>query len=218
MRKIPAPIATDKTKIQKIAFESVEKLREGAVIVVAVENSYVAIVDPCCKEGLETFNSIKNFSEDTFYPVFVNAIEDLTGFVVPIGDTERLIASKFWPGLVNIEFKGNRVMPHNLGAQSTPKSVVARIPKNPLVNAISALIGPIIYTSLMDEAGQPIKSLAELTPRLRKLITFAIDSGEIKSFKKSTVVSCIGDKPTVIRSGSIPSWKIKKIVPNLQDL
>lgn len=217
MRKIPAPIGTDKTEIQKIAFNSVEKLRDGAVIVVAVENSYVAIVDPCCKEGLETFNSIKNYSQDTFYPVFINAIEDLTGFVAPIGDTERLISSKFWPGLLNIEFKGNRVMPHNLGALSTPESVVARKPKNPLVNAITVLIGPIIYTPLMAEAGQPIKSLDELTPRLRKLITLAIDSGEIKSFKKSTLVSCTGDKPTVIRSGSIPSWKIRKIVPNLQE-
>lgn len=217
MRKIPAPIGTDKTEIQKIAFSSVEKLRDGAVIVVAVENSYVAIVDPCCKEGLETFNSIKNYSQDTFYPVFINAIEDLTGFVAPIGDTERLISSKFWPGLLNIEFKGNRVMPHNLGALSTPESVVARKPKNPLVNAITVLIGPIIYTPLMAEAGQPIKSLDELTPRLRKLITLAIDSGEIKSFKKSTLVSCTGDKPTVIRSGSIPSWKIRKIVPNLQE-
>lgn len=217
MRKILAPQATEKTKIQKVAFSSVEKLREGAVLVVAVENSYVAIVDPASEEGLETFKSIKEYGEDIFYPVFINAIEDLAGFVAPIGDTERLIASKFWPGLLNIEFKGNRVMPHNLGANSTPETVVARKPKNPLLNAISDLIGPIIYTSLMDEANVPIRNLTELTPRLRKLITLAIDSGDIKSFKKSTLVSCVGKRPKVTRPGSIPSWKIKKIVPDLQE-
>ena len=215
MRTVSAPAANEKTKIQKIAFSSVEKLREGSVIVVAVENSYVALVDPSSEAGLEVFHSIKNFDADTFYPVFVNAIEDLSGFIAPISGTERLIASKFWPGLLNIEFKGNRVMPHNLGAKNTPETVVARKPKNPVINAISELIGPIIYTSLMDGSNKPIKTLAELTPRLRKLITLAIDSGEIKSFKKSTLVSCVQAKPILTRPGSIPSWKIKKVIPEL---
>ncbi|MEI9906741.1 MAG: hypothetical protein WDO06_01515 [Actinomycetota bacterium] len=46
-------------------------------------------------------------------------------------------------------------MPHNLGAENSPASLIARKPKNPLLNEISALIGPIIYTTLLTDSGHP---------------------------------------------------------------
>lgn len=215
MKTIVAPQSTEKTKIQKIAFSTVEKLREGQVIALAVENSYVAIVDPTSDQGLIDFKSLKDHEEDTFYPVFVSTLEDLSGFVGPISSTEKLLASSFWPGLLNLEFKANRVMPHNLGAENAPSSLVARKPKSLLMNAISDLIGPVIYTTLLKEDGKPVKLLSELSPRIKKVISLGINSGEIKSHKKTTLISCRESTPRVVREGSVPSWKIKKVVTSL---
>jgi tRNA A37 threonylcarbamoyladenosine synthetase subunit TsaC/SUA5/YrdC len=212
-----APSATEKTKIQKIAFSAVERLREGSVIAIAVENSYIAMADPTSELGLIEFKSIKEHDGDTFYPLFVNAVEDLLGFVTSISSTEKLLASGFWPGLLNIEFKANRHLPHNLGAENAPATLIARKPKSPLLNTITELIGPIIYTTLMNKSGEPIKNLSELTPRVKKIISLGINSGEIKSHRKTTLISCVGDTPKVARVGSIPSWKVKKIVSNLQE-
>lgn len=216
MRTIVAPTVTEKTKIQKIAFSTVEKLRNGSVIAIAVENSYVAIVDPTTELGLAEFKSIKEHDEDTYYPLFVNAVEDLIGFVTAISSTEKLLASSFWPGLLNIEFKANRHLPHNLGAENSPSTLVARKPKNSLLNTITELMGPIIYTTLLNEFNKPVKNLRELAPRVKKIITLGIDSGDIKSHRKTTLISCAAEIPIVAREGSIPSWKVKKIISNLR--
>jgi len=211
-----APEANQKTKIQKIAFNTVEMLREGAVIVIGVENSYVAIADPTSEFGVVEFRSIKNYDEDYYYPVFVSAVEDLIGFVSIISSTEKLLASSFWPGLLNIEFKAKRELPHNLGAENPPTSLVARKPKNPLLNAITDLMGPVIYTTLLNENGDPIKELNELSPRIKRILTLGINSGNIKSHRKATLISCVGDFPKVVREGAVPNWKVKKIVSSLQ--
>ncbi len=217
MRTILAPASNEKTKIQKIAFSTVEKLRQGEIVGIGVENSYVAIADPTHALGLIEFRKIKEFGEDFYYPVFVSAVEDLMGFVSTISDTEKLLASSFWPGLLNIEFKVNRDIPNNLGAQRPPSSLVARKPKNPLLNAITDLMGPIIYTTLLSDAGDPIKELNELTPRLKKIISLGINSGAIKSHRKTTLISCVNDIPKVVREGAVPVWKVKKIVSTLQE-
>ncbi len=217
MRTILAPPSGDKTKIQKIAFSTVEKLREGAVVAIGVENSYVALTDPMSEIGLDGFKSIKEYDMDYYFPLFVSSVEDLVGFVARISSTEKLLSATFWPGLLNIEFRANRELPHNLGAESAPATLVARKPKNLLLNAITDLMGPIIYTSLMNETGDPIKSLSELPPRIKKIITLGINSGSIKSHRKSTLISCVGDNPKVMREGAIPIWKVKKVVSSLQE-
>jgi len=185
------------------------------VIAIAVENSYVAIVDPTSELGLAEFKSIKDRVEDTFYPLFVNDVEDLVGFVDAISSTEKLIASSFWPGLLNIEFKANRHLPHNLGAENTPATLIARKPKNDLLNVITELMGPLIYTTLLNKSDEPVANLTELTPRVKKLISLGISSGEIKSHKKTTLISCVQEIPKVAREGAIPAWKVKKVVPTL---
>ena len=217
MRTLAAPSSDEKTKIQKIAFDAVEKLREGCVIAIAVENAYVVIADATSDLGLSTFKSIKDYEGDFFYPLFVSGVEDLINFVGSISSTEKLLSSSFWPGLLNIEFKASKHLPHNLGADNTPLTLIARKPKNPLLNAITDLIGPTIYTSLLNDTSEPIKNLKELSPRIKKIIALGINSGEIKSHRKATLVSCVGEIPKLTRAGTIRSWKIKKVVSTLQE-
>jgi tRNA A37 threonylcarbamoyladenosine synthetase subunit TsaC/SUA5/YrdC len=216
VRTIVAPEAVEKTKILKIAFSTVEKFRDGAIVAIAVENSYVALVDPTSEIGLGEFRSIKENAADIFYPLFVNSVEDLIGFVNSISSTEKLLASSFWPGLLNIEFKANVHLPHNLGAINPPLTLIARKPKNPLLNAITELMGPLIYTTLLDKSNKPVKNLSELTPRVKKIITLGINSGDIKSHRKTTLISCAGEIPFLAKEGSIPSWKVKKIISDLR--
>jgi len=154
MKTVLAPKKSEKTKIQKLAFEIVEKLREGGVVVIAIESAYVAIADPACDDGVAAFRSLKDLDVDISFPVFVNEISDLLSYLPEISDRDRLLTASFWPGLLNIEFKTSEVLPCNLGADSTPASVTARKPSNPLLNVVSELMGPVIYTALQDKMGK----------------------------------------------------------------
>jgi tRNA A37 threonylcarbamoyladenosine synthetase subunit TsaC/SUA5/YrdC len=133
-----------------------------------------------------------------------------------ISDRDRLLTASFWPGLLNIEFKSNEVLPCNLGANSNPASVTARKPSNPLLNVVSELMGPVIYTALQDKNGKVLKSLVGLIPANKKIVAIAINSGVIKSTKQTSIVSCVESRPRMVREGSIPAFEIKKVIPSLQ--
>lgn len=216
MKTVLAPKKSEKTKIQKLAFELVEKLREGGVVAIAIESAYVAIADPASSDGVAAFRSLKVLDSDISFPVFVNDVSDLLSYLPEISDRDRLITSAFWPGLLNIEFKTNDVLPCNLGADSTPAFVMARKPSNLLLNVISELMGPVIYTALQDKNGKFLKSLAGLTPANKKLVAIAINSGVIKSTQQTSIVSCVESRPRMVREGSIPACEIKKVIPSLQ--
>ena len=216
MKTVLAPKKSEKTKIQKLAFEIVEKLREGGVVVIAIESAYVAIADPACDDGVAAFRSLKDLDVDISFPVFVNEISDLLSYLPEISDRDRLLTASFWPGLLNIEFKSNEVLPCNLGANSNPASVTARKPSNPLLHVVSELMGPVIYTALQDKNGKVLKSLVGLIPANKKIVAIAINSGVIKSTKQTSIVSCVESRPRMVREGSIPAFEIKKVIPSLQ--
>ncbi|MDP1852267.1 MAG: Sua5/YciO/YrdC/YwlC family protein [Candidatus Planktophila sp.] len=215
MRKILAPKKTEINKLRKLSFELVEILRTGAVLVVAVENSYVAVADPSNPDAGESFRKLKKSDPDIFFPIFISDLGQLIDYVPDIPDSARLLAGFFWPGMLNIELPARDVIPNNLGASIAPTSVMVRSPKNELLNAMSELMGPIIYVSLTDAKGGLLKSLTLLTPENRKCIRVAIDSGTIKLKEKTSIINCIHAKPKMLREGAITFIEAKKLLPSL---
>ena len=218
MRKILAPKKTEVNKLKKLSFELVEILRTGAVLVVAVENSYVAIADPSNPDAGESFRKLKKFDDDIFFPVFISDLGELIDYVPEVPDSARLLASSFWPGMLNIELPTRDVIPNNLGASIAPTSVMVRSPKNALLNAMSELMGPIIYISLTDTRNGLLKSLTLLTPENKKCIKVAIDSGAIKLKEQTSIISCIHTKPKMLREGAITFIEAKKLLPSLSSV
>lgn len=218
MRKILAPKKTEINKLKKLSFELVEILRTGAVLVVAVENSYVAIADPSNPDAGESFRKLKKIDPDIFFPIFISDLGQLIDYVPAVPDNARLLASTFWPGMLNLELSARDVVPNNLGASIAPASVMVRSPKSALLNALSELMGPIIYVSLTDAKGGLLKSLTLLTPENKKCIKVAIDSGTIKSKEQTSIISFVHTKPKMLREGAITFVEAKKQLPSLTSI
>ena len=80
MRKILLPKSSEKLQLQKVAFNLVEKMRNGDLVAFPTENSYVVAADPHNESAVISFRELKGHDPKTIYPVFVNAIEDLQPF------------------------------------------------------------------------------------------------------------------------------------------
>lgn len=218
MRKIKVPTIGEKTKLQKMGFEAIEILRSGQLIICPTENSYVVIADPQSEIGTQAFVTIKGHDLTTTYPVFVNSVDDLIGLVLGINDKARLLVQQFWPGLLNLQFLTRENLPHNFGGESPPDRLIARKPKSPLINVITELMGPVIYSSLMDSSKKPIKDLENLNAAQRKLVTVAFDGGAIKGKKITTIVSSSHNSIQVLREGSISTWELKQLVSDIKEV
>jgi len=192
-------------------------MRNGDLVAFSTENSYVVAADPHNQGAISSFRELKGHDPKTIYPVFVNSIEDLQPFTVDVSDKTRLLTQEFWPGMLNLVLSTRDVPPHNFGGTETPDRLIARKPKNALLNLVTELVGPVIYSSLKDEKGAVIKDLADTSANQRKKISIAIDNGHIKSSKVTTVLNCMNQKLTLEREGSISLWDLKKVVSEIKE-
>lgn len=217
MRKIPLPKPSEKLQLQKAAFDLVERLRNGDLVAFPTENSYVVTVDPQNEGAVSSFRELKGHDPKTIYPVFVNSIEDLQPFTVDVSDKTRLLTQEFWPGMLNLVLSTRDVPPHNFGGTETPDRLIARKPKNVLLNLVTELVGPVIYSSLKDNSGSVVKDLTKMSVLQKKAIAIAIDNGQIRSSKTTTVLTCINQQFKVEREGSISLWELKKVVAEVKE-
>ena len=218
MRKIPLPKSSEKLQLQKVAFDLVEKLRNGDLVVFPTENSYVVIADPQNEDAVNTFRELKGHDPKTIYPVFVNSIEDLQSFTVDVSDKTRLLSQEFWPGMLNLVLSTRVVPPHNFGGTETPDRLIARKPKSVLLNLVTELVGPVIYSALKEDSGPVIKDLTKMSANQKKKVVVAIDNGQIKSSKTTTVLNCMNQKFTLEREGAISLWELKKVVAEIKEI
>lgn len=216
MRKIPLPKSSEKLQLQKVAFDLVEKLRNGDLVVFPTENSYVVIADPQNEDAVNVFRDLKGYDPKTVYPVFVNSIEDLQSFTVDVSDKTRLLTQEFWPGMLNLVLSTRIVPPHNFGGTETPDRLIARKPKNVLLNLVTELVGPVIYSALKEESGLIVKDLAKMSANQKKKVVVAIDNGQIKSSKTTTLLNCMNQQFTLEREGAISLWELKKVVAEIK--
>jgi L-threonylcarbamoyladenylate synthase len=217
LRKILLPKSSEKLQLQKVAFDLVERMRNGDLVAFSTENSYVVAADPHNQGAVSSFRELKGHDPKTIYPVFVNSIEDLQPFTTDVSDKTRLLTQEFWPGMLNLVLSTREVPPHNFGGTDTPDRLIARKPKNALLNLVTELVGPVIYSSLKDEKGAVIKDLANMPATQKKKIAIAIDNGHIKSSKTTTVLNCMNQKLTLEREGSISLWDLKKVVSEIKE-
>jgi L-threonylcarbamoyladenylate synthase len=217
LRKILLPKPSEKLQLQKVAFDLVERLRNGDLVAFPTENSYVVTADPQNESAVSSFRELKGHDPKTIYPVFVNSIEDLQPFTVDVSDKTRLLTQEFWPGLLNLVLSTRDVPPHNFGGTEIPDRLIARKPKNVLLNLVTELVGPVIYSSLKDNSGAVVKDLAKMSVLQKKVIAIAIDNGHIRSSKTTTVLSCVNQQFKVEREGSISLWELKKVVAEVKE-
>ena len=200
-----------------VAFDLVERLRNSDLVAFPTENSYVVAADPQNESAVNSFRELKGHDPKTIYPVFVNSIEDLQPFTVDVSDKTRLLTQEFWPGMLNLVLSTRDVPPHNFGGTETPDRLIARKPKNVLLNLVTELVGPLIYSSLKDNSGAVVKDLVGMSVLQKKVIAIAIDDGQIKSSKMTTVLNCINQQFKVEREGSISLWELKKVVSDIKE-
>lgn len=217
MRKILLPKSSEKLQLQKVAFNLVEKMRNGDLVAFSTENSYVVAADPLNESAVSSFRELKGHDPKTIYPVFVNSIEDLQPFTVDVSDKTRLLTQEFWPGMLNLVLSTRDVPPHNFGSTHSPDRLIARKPKNVLLNLVTELVGPLIYSSLKDDAGSVVRELENISIKQKKRIAIAIDNGLIKSSKTTTVLNCMNQLFILEREGSISLWDLKKVVSEIKE-
>lgn len=122
----------------------------------------------------------------------------------------RRLARTFWPGALTLVVHVSAEVERAYGA--APDGTLAlRCPDNDFVRAVLRTLDAPFYATSANTHGAPSPSSAEnLEQRIIEAADLVIDGGPCSIGSPSTIVSCIGVKPLVLREGEISQEDIER--------
>ncbi|MCG6152764.1 L-threonylcarbamoyladenylate synthase [Leptospira bandrabouensis] len=186
-------------------------IQEGKVVIFPTETVYGIGASTKNEVACLRVYEIKGRPKDNPLIAHFPSIESIEDACV-LGDLGRKLLEKFSPGPLTLILskKDKSLFPKELD------TLAVRIPKNPVIREWIRLTGGPVSAPSANLSGRP--SLTKLTDVVR-YFEGKVDGiliAEEPSFGiESTVVSLVGEHPTLLRPGSIESEELKTFLPDL---
>jgi L-threonylcarbamoyladenylate synthase len=187
---------------RKLAKECVALLKkEGSVLLLPTETVYGLMCAYGDASAQKRIIEMKRREASKHFQILVSSLESLDG-VAQIDDSAKRLVDTFCPGPLTIVVKST-------GGLST---VGFRIPACKfMLELLKAFGRPLVATSANLSGNPPASTLDDALKDLASEPDLAVDAGEIeKGGTASTVVDLTGEKPRILRNGSIREAEILK--------
>jgi tRNA threonylcarbamoyl adenosine modification protein (Sua5/YciO/YrdC/YwlC family) len=194
-------------------------MREGTPLAFPTDTVYgvgVAVMPGCTPESLF---ALKGRDRKKAIPWLVADVSALDEYGDEVPTYAFDLAFAHWPGALTLVIRAKAsAVPAPTPATSTSSSahwppfiaadgtIALRVPAHPIALALIRELGvPLATTSANLTREEPARSLATLSPKLVAHLALAIDGGTTPGLLPSTIVSCLEERPRVIREGALPS-------------
>lgn len=215
MKKIESKSVKSAKKRTELAFEILESLRGGAIVIAPIEQGYVLVADMYSEEGVERIKSLKELSEEVYFPLLVANVDQLTPLSGPVTPEKRLLAMEFWPGPLILQCPSIAGSMMKMGSKYIPETLYFRSSSDKILNEVCELIGPLVYTPILKEK-KIVTSLKDISKEFRDASSHFISGSKFEPNQTPTIVGFDSKGASLIRVGAIEESKIRKIIPNLQ--
>jgi tRNA threonylcarbamoyl adenosine modification protein (Sua5/YciO/YrdC/YwlC family) len=175
-----------------------EILRQGGVIAYPTDTTYGIGCSIFNKRGLERIYQLKQREKKKPFSFICADLADVARYA-KVSNYAFKILKRIFPGPYTFVLDASSIVPDLLTTKQ--KTVGIRIPANRICLAIVRELGhPIVTTSANISGEDPIGDPYQIEDTLGKQLDLVIDGG-VLSPDVSSVVSLIGDFPTVLRKG-----------------
>ena len=195
-----------KTQVLPITPESValaaRLLQQGELVALPTETVYGIAADARNGEAVKKIFEAKGRPQDNPLIVHICGMEMLNGIVSEVPERAKKLAAAFWPGpLTMVMPRGPEVSDVTCAGLDT---VGVRMPSHPVVQQVIKASGVAFAAPSANLSGKPSPTnapdtLADMDGRLPLIL----DGGECDVGVESTVISVVGEKPTLFRPGHI---------------
>jgi tRNA threonylcarbamoyl adenosine modification protein (Sua5/YciO/YrdC/YwlC family) len=176
--------------------------RTGAPFVLPTDTVYgigLAVLPDSTPDGIY---AIKKRDADKAIPWLVAGVSDLDVYGRQVPDYALRLAHEYWPGALTLIVWASDKVP--VAFRAAGGSIALRAPESPVVLALIRELSLPLATSSANMQGEPPAiSLDDLDNEVATQITLAIDSGPCPQAAPSTIISCLGEEPIIIRQGPL---------------
>lgn len=123
----------------------------------------------------------------------------------------RLLAERFWPGPLTLVVSQAAACPVSLLASAGLDSIALRMPAHPLARALIEAAGrPLVGPSANPSGRLSPTTADDVMHGLGGRIALVLDGGPCPVGVESTVVSCLSERPVLLRPGGLPRETIEE--------
>lgn len=165
---------------------------------------------PSPESGYRRIFSVKHRDLAQTVPWLVSGTDALDEYGCDIDPVTRALARAFWPGGLTLVVRARPSVPAYM--QAADGTVALRCSASPVVAALIKGCGSPLATTSANTHGAPAPtSFGDVEPEVLAGVDIALDAGETVCRDASTIVSCLGGAPVIIRQGAIPAHEIERV-------
>ena len=191
---------TEITSADGLAGRAAEVLRAGGVVVLPTDTVYGLAAAADRPDAVARLFRLKGRAADVPVAVLCADAAQALALADPVTPAAARLSGRHWPGPLTLVMPRRRDLPWELGEPSA--TIGVRCPDHDLVRSIAAIAGPLATTSANRHGSPTPSSAAEAAASLTGAVDLVIDGGSLEG-TPSTVVDCTGERPVVLRQGSI---------------
>lgn len=177
------------------------KLKVGEVVVVPTDTVYGVFADAVNDNAVSKVFDLKGRDFDKPLVLLVGSVAMLEDLVQEVGDREKQLMERFWPGALTLILKKSELVSDLITAGGN--TVGVRMPAHPLaLEIINALGRPVVATSV-NRSGQPaLNDVAQIRQEFPGL-EILDDAGSPVLGLESTVLDMTVNPPIILREGAL---------------
>jgi L-threonylcarbamoyladenylate synthase len=195
---------------------AVQALRDGELVAFPTETVYGLGANAADPAAVRRIFEAKGRPESHPVIVHLDSPRYLHRWVNDVPSAAQQLAERFWPGpLTLIMPKGANVHDIVTGGQDT---IAIRVPSHPMAQQLLTAFGGGIAAPSANRYGRLSPTRPEhVRDELGDSVKVVLDGGECQIGIESTIVSCIGEVPRLLRPGAVTLTQLKTVLPDLTD-
>lgn len=206
---------SDQTKeiIEEDIQEAANEIKNGNLVLFPTETVYGIGANALNEEAVKKIFIAKGRAQDNPLIVHVSDIQMAEQIVENIGELEKKLIQKFWPGPLTIIFKrkDNKVIPNVVTANLD--TVGIRMPSNLIARKLIEKSGVPIAAPSANVSGKPSGTKVEdIIEELDGKVSYILDGGFANIGLESTVIKVNNDEINILRPGKITKEQLEEVV------
>lgn len=188
--------------------EAVATLAFGGVLVLPTDSVYgIGCAATPGNPAHERIFTIKRRERSQTLPWLVADASDLAAYGQDVPDYAVTLAVRYWPGTLTLVVRASDAVPPEYRAADG--TIALRCPDSNLVRSLARSVGaPLATTSANTHGEAAAISGSGVEPRIVTEADLTLDAGPAPVGIASTIVSCLGPQPLVVREGALSTAEI----------
>jgi L-threonylcarbamoyladenylate synthase len=195
--------------------EAVEALRAGDLVAFPTETVYGLGANANNPDAVRKIFRVKGRPSTHPLIVHIDHPRYIQRWVRELSPEAKRLADAFWPGPLTIVAKRAPAVNDVItGGQDT---IAIRVPNHPVAQQLLNAFGGGIAAPSANRYGKVSPTRAEhVRDEFGEEVRIVLDGDDCKIGLESTIVSCVGDVPRVLRPGTITLSQLRAVVPTIQ--